>query len=268
MSIRDLHQSNRRAWNEGAEAYEGDLPNQIEFLRAGGQNFRYPELPYLENLDQWCHCAIHLQCAGGTDTLSLWNRGAHEVIGIDISDRMIACAQAKSDALRAPARWIQSDIVEAPADLNNSADLVYTGRGALCWLMDLDQWAETVHRLLKPGGRLYVFEGHPFAELWTLEDDTYILDPECGYYFLETPLESKGWPSTYIGDQIPADQESKYERLWRVDQIINAILAANLTLLKFEEHPDLFWNRFPNMPPDQVRRLPQTFSLLAEKPRA
>ena len=76
----------------------------------------------------WCKRAIHLQCAGGRETLSLWNQGAAEVIGVDISDTMIACAQAKSDRLRAPATWYCCDILDTPSVLNRTADLVYTGR--------------------------------------------------------------------------------------------------------------------------------------------
>lgn len=266
-SIQLQHEANRAGWNEGAQSYEEDLQERIEFLRAGGQNFCPPELPYLQNLDQWCHRAIHLQCAGGTDTLSLWNRGAREVIGVDISDRMIAVARAKGEAIGANASWIRSDIFDTPEDLNGTADLVYTGRGAICWIMDLEGWAAVVCRLLKPGGKLYLFEGHPVSDLWTMEDSAYILDPEYGDYFQEKAIESIGWPSTYIGDlgKPEAQHAMKYERCWRLDQVVNAVLGSGLKLLKLEEHPDLFWDRFPNLEAYLVRRLPQTFSLLAEK---
>lgn len=261
------HESNRQAWNEGAEAYEQSLAESIEFLKSGGQNFCPPELEFLKDLDQWCSRAIHLQCAGGTDTLSLWNRGAKEVIGIDISDRMIEVAKAKSAAIGANATWIRSDILQAPEELNGTADLVYTGRGAICWIMDLDAWASVIARLLKPGGRFYLYEGHPFSELWTLEDDSYVLDPEYGDYFQDIPIESTGWPSTYIGDLGKPEEEhaKKYERLWQMGQIINALIGAGLKIQRVEEHPDLFWDRFPNMDPALVRKLPQTLSILAEK---
>ena len=139
--IRRLHEANRAGWNEGAQAYEEDLPERIEFLKNGGQNFCPPEFVFLSELESWCQRAIHLQCAGGTDTLSLWNRGAHEVVGVDISDRMIAVAQAKGEAIGANAKWYRSDILETPSELDGTADLVHTGRGAICWVMDLDAWA-------------------------------------------------------------------------------------------------------------------------------
>ena len=93
MTVREMHQSNRAAWNEAAAHYAGDLEERVEFLRAGGTNFGEAEQPYLADLNAWCGRAIHLQCAGGTDTLSLWNLGAKEVVGVDISKDMIAVAR-------------------------------------------------------------------------------------------------------------------------------------------------------------------------------
>ena len=263
----EFHESNRAAWNEGAEAYEAGLSESIAFLKAGGQNFCPPELEFLQDLDKWCERAIHLQCAGGADTISLWNRGAKEVIGVDISDRMIEVAKAKSKAVGANANWIRSDILQTPVELNGTADLVYTGRGAICWIMDLEAWAKVIARLLKPGGSFYLFEGHPFSEMWTLEDETYVLDPEYGDYFKTESIVSNDWPDTYIGDLGRPEVElaKKYERIWGVGQIINALIDAGLTIKRVGEHPNLFWDRFPNMSPELVKKLPQTLSILAVK---
>ncbi len=105
--------------------------------------------------------AIHLQCAAGEDTLSLLNLGASEVVGVDISEEMIQIAQNISNQLGANARWVRSDILELSEEMNGTADLVYTGRGAIIWIHDLNRWAQTVPRLLKPGGIFYMYEGHP-----------------------------------------------------------------------------------------------------------
>src|SRR5690348_3078654 len=163
MDTTARHQENREAWNEAAARYEREIESDVAFLQAGGKNLMEPELPFLADLSTWCQRAIHLQCAGGRDTLSLWNQGAAEVVGVDISERMIDCARQKSAALGAPADWYCCDVLETPHALDGTADLVYTGRGALYWLMDLEAWARVVARLLAPGGRLYVFEGHPLS---------------------------------------------------------------------------------------------------------
>lgn len=267
MDVRSLHQENRKAWNEGAEAYEAELQERIEFLRAGGTNFVRPEYSYLEGLSDWCERAIHLQCAGGTDTLSLWNLGAREVVGIDISERMIGVARRKSEALGAPATWIHCDLFDTPHELDGTADLVYTGRGALNWIQDLHPWAEVVYRLLKPGGKLYIFEGHPISFVWDLAASEFKLDPVYGYYFADTAFSEAGWPETYIGDLgKPKHEHSvKHERQWTFGAVINPLIEVGMRLLRIEEHPETYWDIMPKMPPEHLARLPNTYSLLMAK---
>ncbi|MDX1932275.1 MAG: class I SAM-dependent methyltransferase [Capsulimonadales bacterium] len=272
MDIRAMHEDNRAAWNEAAAQYAHDMEKEIAFLRSGGKNLMDPELPFLADLATWCHRAIHLQCAGGSDTLSLWNHGAREVIGIDISDRMIETARRKSEALNAPARWFRCDVLETPHELDGTADLVYTGRGALCWNLDLNAWAGVVTRLLKPGGRVYVFEGHPMDWCWDMNASELRFDPQPPYgsYFSEEIGTEQGWPTTYIQEAVvpPKEQQArKHERQWTLGQVLNALADAGLRFARLEEHPVLYWNQFPNLPEDTLRRLPHTFSLLFFKER-
>ena len=56
----------------------------------------------------------------------------------------------------------------AAGALGQTFDLVYTGVGALCWLPDIRRWAGVVASLLRPGGRLFIREGHPM--LWALDE--------------------------------------------------------------------------------------------------
>ncbi len=267
MNTREMHQSNRAAWNEAAAHYAETTAERIEFLRSGGVNFEAPELPYLQNLGDWCARAIHLQCAGGTDTLSLWNLGVKEVVGVDISDDMIAIARTKSDALNAPALWFCNDILDTSHTLDGTADLVYTGRGALCWLHDMDGWAGVIARLLKPGGRLYLYDGHPLSWIWDMEAAELKLDPVYGDYFQTTVQTNQGWGPTYIGDLGKPKEElaRKYETQKTFGQILNPLLQAGLRLEKMEEHPEEYWEAFPNLPKDILSRLPNTFSLLMRK---
>lgn len=264
---RALHRETARAWDEAAEAYEREVEADIEALRGGLMDFCPPELGLVRELCRDCARAIHLQCAGGRDTLGLWNAGAREVVGIDISARMLACARRKSDALGAPARWVCADVLDAPADLDGTADLVYTGRGALCWMMDIDAWARAAARLLAPGGALLVFDGHPIASMFDMEADELRLDPEFGDYFLDAVVTCHGWPSTYVGDlgKPEAEHAAKHERLHTIGAIVTAVARAGLRVDLLGEHPDPFWNEFPNLPEDTRRRIPNTFTLLARR---
>lgn len=272
-----MHESNRAGWNEGAARYLEQVERDIERLRAGHKNLCPPELDLLRDLGAWCRRAIHLQCAGGLDTLSLWRHGAAEVVGVDISDVMIECARRKSEALGAPATWYRCDVLDTPRELDGTADLVYTGRGALTWIQDLGAWAAVVARLLAPGGRLYVFETHPITWIFDPEAPTVKLceadpnDPELGpfmSYFSERASVSRGWSPQYIGelDRPRSALSAKFERQWTIGALLNALIGAGLLLERFEEHPDRFWQDFPNMPAEIADRFPHSFSLLMLRP--
>jgi SAM-dependent methyltransferase len=269
LSVAEMHESNRAAWNEGALRYARDteVEEDIAFLRGGGNSMDPPEMPFLQDLGSWCGRAIHLQCAGGKDTLSLWKLGAKEVVGVDISDRMIETAKRKAEALNAPAQWFRADVLETPGELDGTADLVYTGRGALGWIQDMERWATVPARLLKPGGRLYIFEGHPISWVWDMEKDHFALDPVYGDYFETKSVVGQGWPAQYMPDLgIPTERQSlKYEHQWNLGQIVTAVAGAGLRIEWLAEHPDPYWEMFPKIPPDTLRRLPNTFSLLARK---
>ncbi|MGV8084606.1 MAG: methyltransferase domain-containing protein [Coriobacteriia bacterium] len=262
--VRARHEGNRAAWNEGACAYTAGIDNTIAFLKEGNSNLHPIERANLGDLRAWCHTAIHLQCASGRDTLSLWNEGVQRVIGIDISDVHIDNARRTSVALGAPAEWFRCDVLDTPHTLDGTADLVYTGRGALGWLHDLDAWAAVVYRLLKPGGVFHVLDEHPAN--WLFDTEARTLVPTGIDYFSHGET-SKGWPATYIGDiGVPVErQATKYEHLWTLSAIFQALRGAGLTVEQLGEYPDPYWDAFPNLPPDLARRIPMTFSMLARR---
>lgn len=264
-AVRARHAANREAWNQGAVQYTETLADQIAFIRAGKSNLHPIERANLGRLADWCHTAIHLQCASGKDTLSLWNEGVAAVVGVDISDTHIENACRMSAAVGAPARWYRCDVLDTPAELDGSADLVYTGRGALCWLQDLSAWAHVVFRLLKPGGTFHVLDDHPAG--WLFDFDAAELKPSTIDYFGHAEW-SKGWGPTYIGDLGLTDAQlaRKYERLWTLADIFQALTGAGLIVDLVGEYPDEYWVAFPNLPDDLKRRIPMTFAMRARRP--
>ncbi len=263
--VRARHEANRIAWNEGAAHYAAELEETIAFIRGGGSNLHPIERANLGSLRPWCHVAIHLQCASGRDTLSLWNEGAGRVVGVDISDVHIANARRLSEAVGAPATWYRCDVLDTPHELDGTADLVYTGRGALCWLHDLDGWAAVIHRLLKPGGVMHVLDGHPLA--WLFDPDAETL-AASGIDYFEHAEWNLGWPTSYIGDLgKPIEQHAvKHERLWTLSAVFAALHGAGLAIERFGEHPDDYWDSFPNLRPELRGRIPMTFSMVARRP--
>lgn len=263
--IREKHESNRGAWNEGARHYTDTLASAIERLKAGKSSLHPIERRNLGDLRQY-QTAVHLQCASGQDTLSLWLEGVQRVVGVDISDVHIANARHMSAELNAPAEWFRCDILDTPHELDGTADLVYTGQGALCWLHDLDAWAAVIYRLLKPGGTFHILEGHPFTWLVDLEANELRFAQNPYFNYTES---GKGWPTTYIGETIgiPVEEQSTHhERLWNLGEIVTALCKAGLVTTYLGEHPEDFWDSLPNIPAEQKARIPLTFSLLARKP--
>ena len=264
--VTQRHTANRKSWNEAAVHYTHQVEQTIQFIRAGSSNFHPIERANLGNLRPWCERAIHLQCASGRDTLSLWVEGAQEVIGIDISDEHIRNARTLSNALSAPAQWYCCDVLETPTELDGSADLVYTGRGSLCWLHDIEAWARVVARLLRPGGRFHILDDHPFT--WMFDSSADRLTPSGVNYFAYAEM-SRGWGANYIGDLgIPHDEMApKFERLWTLSQVHQALVKSGLVIDILGEHPEPYWDCLPNLPQEVKSNLPLTFSILAHKPK-
>ena len=257
MNIPALHKESGAFWDEIAGWYgERDEVEATEFLRGGGNFLLDSEKSLLGNLTPWCGRAIHLQCSRGDDALSLWHQGAAQIVGVDISARLLTVARRKGEALNAPTTWHCCDVLETPPALNGTADLVYTGKGALCWMMDLDKWAAVAARLLVPGGRLFIHESHPLDWVWDMEAAGYALDRDHGDYFSQKPRE-----------RLFTDTEAtpRY-RQWTLAQVVNSIIGAGLVLDHLQEYPETFWEQFPNIPADTLHRLPHAFALLAHKP--
>jgi SAM-dependent methyltransferase len=263
--VRTMHAANQAAWDEAAERYVGWLAEAIELIRSGGTNLLPPELELIGDLHGRCRRAIHLQCAGGRDTLSLWNLGADEVIGLDFSPRMLDLAGRLTEATGAPARWIQADVLDAPHELDGTADLLYTGRGSLMWLQDLDAWAAVLDRLLAPAGRLIIFEGHPAEWLFDVDEDGRWFATDYDYF--AGPEASKGWSPGYI-DRLSideADQSWKFARSWTLGEIVTALVGAGLRLERLTEHPTDWWGGHADVRPEDQGRIPLSFSVVARR---
>ena len=264
---RAMHAANGAAWDEAAERYEGWFDEAVALIRAGGSNLFPVEHELLGDLRAASGTAraIHLQCAGGRDTLSLWNRGAREVVGIDISPRMLELAARLTEATGAPARWIEADVLDAPHELDGTADLVYTGRGAIIWLHDLDAWAAVIARLLAPAGRLVIFDGHPAEWLFDADADGHLVATEYDYF--GGPEASKGWAPEYIDRLSVAedDQSWKFARAWTLGEIVTALLGAGLRLERLVEYPVDWWAGHRDLRPEDRGRIPLSFGIVATR---
>jgi SAM-dependent methyltransferase len=188
--------------------------------------------------------AVHLQCHIGTDTVSLARLGA-SVTGLDFSGPAVAAASELAAATGADARFTQSDVYAAADVLGTSEfDLVYTGIGALIWLPSVARWARVVAALLRPGGRLFIRDGHPM--LFSLDDagEDGLLTVRYPYFETAGP-QVFDEPGTYVATDAVFQHTVTHEWNHGLGEIVTALLDAGLTLTGLAEHDSVPWNAQP-----------------------
>ena len=182
---------------------------------------------------------VHLQCHIGTDTLSLARLGAN-VTGLDFSPSAIDVARQLSSGAGPSVHYVVSNVYDAVTALGPSRfDLVYTGIGALCWLPDIRRWAEVVAALLKPGGELFMREGHPV--IWSIDDprDDGVIAIEYPYF--ETAGVVTANEFTYVDHTEPLTSPTLVHFNHGLAEIFNALWDAGFTITLFDEHDSIPW---------------------------
>jgi len=214
---------------------------------------------------------VHLQCHIGTDTVSLSRLGAR-MTGLDFSDRSLLEARRLAAAAKADVSFVQAEVYDALEAVGDGFDLVYTGVGALCWLPDVKRWARTVASLLRPGGRLFIREGHPV--LWSVDDERQDSEVALRYPYFEheEPLISNE-AGTYVNTDVSFTHNESHSWNHGIGEVVTAVLAAGMTLTGLVEHMSVPWNALPGKMRDigdgeyqlidRPERLPHTFTLQA-----
>ncbi len=218
---------------------------------------------------------VHLQCHIGTDTLSLARLGA-DVVGLDQSARSLDAARELFASVDTPGTFVCANVYDAVEALGGETyDLVYTGVGALNWLPDVARWGEVVAQLVRPGGRLYLREGHPMA--YTIDDtvDDGTLRLKYPYFETEAPMTFDE-TETYVDTGGATITETRsHEWNHGLGEVFMALTDAGLRVTLLEEHRFLDWKMIPGqierdglfwLPDEQIDLCPMEYSLLAVNP--
>lgn len=264
--------ANYEWWNEAALLHAESEYYDVEGLLKGKSTLRAVELEKLGDVRG--KKLLHLQCHFGMDTLSLARLGA-KVTGVDFADEAIRLAKSLNAKLGLDAEFVCSNIYDLPQHLSGQYDIVYTSYGVLCWLNDLQRWAEIAAHFLKPGGTFLVVEGHPLADLFELTDRE--LRIAGSYFYDETPyIETED--GTYAVPDANKKYKTTHEWSHSISEIMQALWSAGLNVTSFEEYPYCFYEKFPGLMKenedgwwefhDENRRLPMMFSLTAAKEEA
>ena len=265
--------ANRANWDERVpihlKAYD------LESLRAGNGQLHPIEEAELGPVDGLR--VLHLQCHFGKDTLILAQRGA-DATGLDFSPPAIRAAQelAVELGLESRSRFVEADLYDAPAAIGEAEtfDRVFVTWGAINWLPDIRRWAKIVAQFLKPGGALYLAEGHPAALVF--DSEVKLPDGMPGWYvpYCETSAFIDTCPLDYADDTARLQNARTYEWVHGLGEVATALLDAGLTLRWLHEHAAVPWRMFDLLVkgedgmyrwPDRPW-MPLAFSLWAERP--
>lgn len=211
---------------------------------------------------------LHLQCHFGMDTLSLAQRGASHVVGIDFSDKAIEAARDLQARASIPnAEFICCNVYDTIEHVSEQFDIVYASYGTIGWLPDLKRWARVIAAVLKPGGTFVFAEFHPV--LWMYDDDLKRLQYS---YFNVAPIEEE-MDGTYADPTAPIKSQLVGWNHPTADVITN-LLGAGMRLTSYAEFDYSPYSCFPNMhevKPGKHRvihwgdKVPLVFSLTAQR---
>lgn len=195
------------------------LPRQVHGLSGA------PEWPAIRALlpDLRGRRVVDLGCGFGWFARYAVEHGAESVLGLDISEKMIARARADTPGDRIAYEIADLDQLELPAD---RFDLAYSAL-AFHYVSDFARLVQTVHRSLKPGGHFVFTIEHP---IFMAATHPHWIADEDG---------SKTWPvNNYAreGERRTdwfAKGVLKYHR--RLSTTLNTLIDAGFALRRLEE---------------------------------
>jgi SAM-dependent methyltransferase len=241
--VTDYVSINKAMWDERAPAHVASADygfdrfiGDPEYL-SGVVRFDRPRLG-----DVAGQRGVHLQCHIGTDTVSLARLGAR-MTGLDFSSAALAHARRLAQRTGIDIDFHEADVYDAVDALGPAAfDFVYTGMGALCWLPDVARWARVVADLLRPGGRLFIREGHPM--LWSLDDQSDALTLRYPYFEHAEPVVSDE-SETYVQTDVVFTHRISHCWNHGLGETITAVLDAGMRLTALVEHDSVPWEALP-----------------------
>ena len=266
-------EANLKRWDEVVDIHAKSKFYDLEGFKSGKTSLLPIEVEELGDVSG--KSLLHLQCHFGLDTLSMARLGA-KVTGIDFSEKAIMKAKELSKELKIPANFIQTNIYDIPKKISEQFDIVFTSYGVLCWLPDLEKWAEIIDLCLKPGGTFYIVESHPFTDMidYEIKDNLILKYPYTSKNGEPLKFEEDG---TYTDAEEGTILENKTGYGWThsFSYIINSLLSAGLQIEYVHEFPYGFFAKHPDMKKDEdgfwrfqtiKQEIPLIFSIKARKP--
>lgn len=248
-------ESNRQAWNDSARHHQESAEWKAllsEVTQAGFSCLDETLSGLLEQVGIDGKDVVQLCCNNGRESLSLFALGARSVVGVDQSAAFLEQARVLNSRSPQQAEFIEADIHHLPESLRNRFDVALITIGVLNWMPDIGEFFRHVASTLKPGGKLVIYETHPFLEMVDPDaEDPFRLATS---YFRQEPFVQQE-PIVYVG-KIEQQVAPSYWFVHNLGAIFTAALDAGLNIAHFKEYPhsnreeayDQYLNREAQMP--------------------
>jgi SAM-dependent methyltransferase len=230
--------ANRALWDEWTRIHETSGFYDLEGFRRGGVRLRDFEIADVGPVEG--KTLLHLQCHFGIDTLS-WARLGARVTGADFSPKAVELATGLAAELGLDARFVCSNLYDLPSVLDGAFDVVYTSRGVLGWLPDIEGWARVVAGFVKPGGVFYIHEVHPVAQVWE-EENVAPGELRLRYpYFTQAQPLAFDVQGSYADRDADVSADKEYGWNHSMAEIVTALATAGLRIDLLREFPYTEW---------------------------
>ncbi len=262
METLSISAANREAWNRSSDHHR----NTVEWDRLLSEITK----PAFSCLDPTAtdilltvgvtgKAVAHVCSNNGAELISIRNLGAQECVGFDISEAFVSQARELASLANQKMEFVECDANALPQVHSGRFDLVVITIGTLGWFPSLGQLFASVHRLLQPGGTIFIYEMHPVLEMF--EPDTSDLTQVIHDYFRVEPYIIEK-AITYDGTQHPGS--TSYWHFHPLSEILSGLIDNGFSLRIFREYAhniaESDWQPFEGM------GIPMSYAMVASKP--
>ncbi len=254
--------SNKEAWDQSARFHRQSPAWQRLASHIGGADFSCLDATLTQCLSEACvqgQDVIQLGCNNGREVFSLFALGARRVVGVDQSSAFLQQARELAECSPHPAEFVEADIHHLPVTLQGAFDVALITIGVLNWMPDLNTFMHCVASTLRPGGRLVIYETHPFLEMFDPEG----ADPftPTDSYFRQAPEVND--EAIIYGGAASATGAPSYWHIHTLSDIFTSLIAAGLRISQFKEFAHSNREEVYDRYEQRAAQLPMCYTLTA-----
>lgn len=263
ITRKEITGANRAAWNASAPLHEeGDHWQQL-LEHAAQPGFSVLDqflTTILEGLDLKGKSAVQIGCNNARELISLASLGIRPELGIDQAGGFLAQAKQLADAADLNLQLLEADVYDLPSGVGQF-DLALITIGVLNWMPDLPEFFRITSGLLAPGGRLVIYETHPFLEVF---DPASATPFEPAFSYFERRPQEVTEAITYDGRD-HGKGETGYWFIHPLGEIVTACARSGLGIEELKEFAHTIREPEYDIYDRRAAQIPMSYCLVAQK---